>query len=228
MKYEWLLFDLDNTLLDFDRAAFTAFYETLATFDIVVQPHFYRLYKKVNAKVWYAYENKKITTEALRYKRFELFLKEINSEGQPVQMSETYLSNLVKHSILLDGARELLDDLKPNYNLGIITNGLKEVQRPRLTLTKITNYFEVIIVSDEIGMAKPQFDYFDYTFAQMNRPAKAEVLVIGDSLNSDIQGGINYGLDTCWYNPNKLQNKSSFQPIYEINQLSNLKNYLLI
>ncbi|MEM1120792.1 MAG: YjjG family noncanonical pyrimidine nucleotidase [Bacteroidota bacterium] len=223
MKYEWLLFDLDNTLLDFDQAALRAFQQTLAIFNIRSQPHYYKLYKKINNKVWRDYENKAISSVALRPKRFELFLAETAQKADPNIMSATYLKLLVKHSTLLEDAKELLDFLQPNYKMAIITNGLKEVQRPRLALTKIDHYFEAIIVSDEIGVAKPQKAYFDHTFQQIQHPDKSSVLVIGDGLNSDIKGGYNFGLDTCWLNPKGQQNTLDLQPTYEIQKLAALK-----
>lgn len=224
MRYEWLLFDLDNTLLDFDQAALAAFQQTLATFDIRSQPHYYTLYKKINNKVWRDYENKAISSLALRPKRFELFLRETSQIADPRAMSTTYLKLLVKHSTLLDDAKELLDFLQPNYKMAIITNGLKEVQRPRLALTKIDHYFAAIIVSDEIGVAKPQTAYFDYTFQQIQYPDKSKVLVIGDSLNSDIKGGHNYDLATCWLNAKGQKNTLDLQPTYEIQKLTELKS----
>lgn len=229
MKYEWLLFDLDNTLLDFDLAALHAFQHTLIAHNIPSQPHYYKLYKKINHKVWQAYENKSISSQALRPKRFELFLEAINKEGvSAATMSSTYLSLLVEHSTVLIGAKAMLDYLKPNYKLAIITNGLKEVQRPRLALTKIEHYFDAIIVSDEIGVAKPQTAYFDYVFKEIQYPSKRNVLVIGDSLTSDITGGNNYDLDTCWYNPKKLKNTLKVTPTYEIDNLEQLKTFGII
>lgn len=228
MKYDWLLFDLDNTLMDFDEASIIAFQQTLLASNIPSQPHYYKLYKKVNHKVWQSYERKEITAIELRSRRFKLFLKEIGKTGDAKQMNATYLSQIVKHSKVLEGTRELLESLVKNYNLAIITNGLKEVQRPRLALTKIDHYFDAIIVSDEIGYAKPQKEYFDYVFNEIQMPPKVKVLVIGDSLNSDITGGNNYGIDTCWYNPSKQKNTVDIQPTFEINRLSQLKSSNII
>lgn len=221
-KYDYLLFDVDNTLLDFDAAAKIAFYETLDVFKIPAHAQIYSTYKKVNHLVWTAYENKEITSTALRPKRFELFLKEINRTGEPAAMNETYLSLLVKHSSLWRGAKELLTQLQPDYKMVVITNGLKEVQRPRLALTKIDHFFEEIVVSDEIGVAKPQAAFFDYAFEKIQHPPKDKVLVIGDSLHSDMKGGANYGVDTCWFNPMGKDNLTNIEPNYEIKNLREL------
>ena len=228
MKYEWLLFDLDNTLLDFDRASIIAFQQTLLAFNLSSQPHYYKLYKKVNHKVWQAYEQKAITAIELRSKRFQLFLEAIGKTGDAAQMNATYLSMIVKYSKVLEGVPNLLYNLSQQYKMAIITNGLKEVQRPRLALTQLDHYFSEIIVSDEIGFAKPQKEYFDYVFDKIKQPQKSEVLVIGDSLNSDIQGGNNYGVDTCWYNPSKQKNFTGPQPTYEVEKLSSLKSFNIV
>lgn len=225
-KYNWLLFDVDNTLLDFDSAAKIAFHKTLEIFKIPARPQIYSIYKKVNHLVWTAYENKEISSEALRPKRFELFLKEINLPGQPAEMNETYLSLLIESSTLWRGAKDVLNQLSSQYQMAVITNGLKEVQRPRLALTQIDHFFQTIIVSDEIGVAKPQAGFFDYAFQQIKSSSKNKVLVIGDSLNSDIKGGINYGLDTCWFNPMGKDNTSGLQPTYEIRTLRELMEVL--
>lgn len=226
-KYDWLLFDVDNTLLDFDSTAKIAFYKTIESFKIPSRSHHYSIYKKVNHLVWTAYENKEISSEVLRPKRFELFLKELNLIGNPLEMSQTYLSFLVEHSTLWKGAKDLLNQLSPDYQMAVITNGLKEVQRPRLALTQIDHYFKTIVVSDEIGVAKPQSGFFDYTFEQIQQPPKNRVLVIGDSLNSDMKGGQNYGVDTCWFNPLGKGNLTEVVPTYEIRTLRDLVDNVL-
>ena len=221
-KYQWLLFDADNTLFDFDGAAKLAFQDTLKAFDIAYHPHYINLYQSINNIVWAAYENGQLKSKVLRTKRFEMFLKEIGKDGSADKMNVFYLNSLIINSSLIKGARNLLNKLYQNYKLVLITNGLKEVQRPRLAQTGLTKYFEAIIVSDEIGVGKPQKGFFDYTFEQIKHPPKERVLVIGDNIHSDIKGGIDYGLDTCWYNPFGRQNESSLLPTFEIKKLDEI------
>jgi HAD superfamily hydrolase (TIGR01509 family) len=102
---------------------------------------------------------------------------------------------------LVEGARELLDDLHGDVRLGLITNGYSEVQRPRLTHFDLSHYFEAVVVSSEIGHAKPSAAFFDHAFTALGSPDPATVLVVGDSLSSDIAGGRNAGTVTCWFNP---------------------------
>ena len=157
----------------------------------------------------------------------QLFLKELNLIGNPLEMSQTYLSFLVEHSTLWKGAKDLLKQLSPDDQMAGSTNGVKEVQRPRLALTQIDHYFKTIVVSDEIGVAKPQSGFFDYTFEQIQQPPKNRVLVIGDSLNSDMKGGQNYGVDTCWFNPLGKGNLTEVVPTYESRTLRDLVDNVL-
>jgi putative hydrolase of the HAD superfamily len=221
-KYEWLLFDADNTLFDFDNASINAFHQTLLDYDIELGENSYLVYKEINLKVWEELEMGLIDQVELRRKRFSLFLDHFNLDKDPVKMNKDYLHNLVLKSELIHDSIRTLNYLKPLFKLGIITNGLKEVQRPRIKKVEIEEYFEVIIVSDEIGHAKPRKEFFDHTFMEIGHPSKEKVMVIGDSLKSDIKGGLDYGLDTCWYNPNLKKNNHSWQPTFTIRKLSSL------
>ncbi len=214
MPYNWILFDADNTLLDFTSASKKAFAEAIRQLGIPSRPNLFDRYKKANHIVWTEFENGLIDAITLRKKRFELFLKDIQIERDPALFNQKYLDNLVEHSEMLTGARQLLDHLHGKTKLGLITNGLKEVQRPRLAHTQIDHYFDVIVVSDEIGVSKPDNAYFDYVFKEMGHPPKKNVLIVGDNLNSDIKGGVDYDVDTCWFNPEKLPNESGIIPTH--------------
>lgn len=221
-KYNWLLFDADNTLFDFDGASKNAFYKTLEDYKIEIATDPYPVYKKINLNVWAELEQGLIDQVELRKKRFSLFLNHFNIDFDPVQMNSDYLDNLVEKSELIHDCILTLDRLKSEFKLVIITNGLKEVQRPRIKKVGIEHYFEEIIVSDEIGYAKPQKEFFDHTFEKIGNPEKSAVLVIGDSLKSDIQGGNSYGVDTCWYNPNVKINEPNSQATFTIKSLKAL------
>lgn len=222
MPYEWILFDADNTLFDFDQSAKHSLEKTIRDFGIDYVSEHQTIYEKINKACWKQFEDGLIPQSQLRNMRFELFLKEIDEQADIPSISTYYLKCLSETDFMLDGARALLDRLHGKIKMVIVTNGLKEVQRPRITKAKLTHYFETIVVSDEIGVAKPYSAFYDYTFQQISHPNKKSVLKIGDSLNSDIQGGLNYGLDTCWYNPKQATNNSSFQPTYEISTLDEI------
>ncbi len=225
MNYDWILFDADNTLFDFDGASKQAFSEVVKYFNLTGQ-NLYSRYSHFNHLCWTALENGQMTQVELRPKRFELFFEDINYYGDGALANRLYLENLVLKSQLYPESRGLIQELKKrSYKLGIITNGLKEVQRPRLKHTGIYDEFDVIVVSDEIGYSKPDSRFFDYAFANMDVEDKSRVLVVGDSLNSDIKGGNNYGLDTVWYNPNHknpLLDVRANHEIYKLSQLMDL------
>lgn len=226
-NYEWLLFDVDNTLLDFSRAAELAFFATLADFNLPVKGDAYAVYKKGNKVVWTELEEGKITQDELKRKRFRLYLDAQGQEADPTAMNTSFLDNLVDHSVLIDGCIDLLESLKAHYRMSIVTNGLKAVQRPRLLKTKVEHYFDTIVVSEEIGFAKPQAEFFDIAFREMGYPDRAQTIVIGDSLQSDIRGGFEYGIDTCWYNPTNVDNPTNYQPTMQVASLAELKERFL-
>ncbi len=226
-KYDWILFDADNTLFDFDTSSKVAFYQAMDHHQLAYPNDIYSEYKKINAGVWKELEEGKITQEELRSRRFKLFFDQFGIELAPRPFNQLYLDKLIENAMLLEQTLSLLNLFKDKVKNVIITNGLKEVQRPRIQKVNIEHYFETIIVSDEIGVAKPDRAFFDYTFQKINYPPKEKVLVVGDSLNSDIKGGNNYGVNTCWYNPKKLNNLTSNQPTYEITELKALQEIIL-
>ena len=223
MKYTHLLFDADNTLFDFDGSSVKAFAKFIDYLQLDTGIDYYSIYQIGNHQVWKEFEAGTMDAITLRWKRFELFYNAIGFEGDPSEANRLYLDFLVEFASLIPGAKELLAELSSKgYRLVIITNGLKEVQKPRIEKIKLTHFFDSIIVSDEIGIAKPNPAFFKIAADSINHPAKEKVLVIGDSLSSDIKGGNNYGYDTCWYNPKGKENKTDAIPTYEISTLEDL------
>jgi len=226
-KYKWLLFDADNTFLDFATASKKSLFTTCKNYDVKCDENIYKTYKVENAKVWESFENNEITALELRSLRFAKFFSAIDVKGiDPFEFNVQFLQNLVEVSEAYDGAIHFLENLKHQYTLSVITNGLKEVQRPRINRLKMNHIFESIIVSDEIGVAKPDIKFFEHSYNTIsNPPPKSEVLVIGDNLKSDIQGGINFGVDTCWIS-HENENNSSIEPTYSVNNLLDLHKIL--
>ncbi|MDF1697294.1 MAG: pyrimidine 5'-nucleotidase [Saprospiraceae bacterium] len=227
MRYKWLLFDADNTFLDFASASKNSLFQTLDEYNLDCDEEIYKIYKTENAKVWESFENKEITALELRSLRFAKFFSAVDIGGiDPFQFNAHYLQNLVHLSEAYDGAIDLLEALMPQYTLSVITNGLKEVQRPRINKLSMNHIFESIIVSDEIGVAKPDIRFFEHSYNSItNPPPKSEVLVIGDNLKSDILGGVNFGVDTCWIS-HENENESSIQPTYTINSVLDIHSVL--
>ena len=226
MSYQWLLFDADGTLFDYDQAERNALKNTFAQLGYPFETEYLAEYRRVNHEIWLQFERGDIDQITLRTRRFELLFQAVNLQADPQAFSPTYLANLAQQTCLIDGARETVRLLGDRFELAIITNGLKEVQRPRFAKSAIHKYLTQIVISDEVGVAKPDPGIFDVAFAQMNQPAKDEVLIIGDSLTSDIRGGLNYGIDTCWFNPAGKRNYHSFVPTYEIGRLDELPGLL--
>jgi len=222
------MFDADNTLIDFTNASRLSFSQTFADYEHTATPELYATYKVINHSIWTAFERSEITAERLRVKRFEDFFAAIGfSPTSPELFSKRYLENLISKSENYDGVKEMIERFQPHYNMSIITNGLKEVQRPRLNKLGMTHYFDSIIVSDEIGFAKPDERYFEVAFNSIdNPPPRENTLVIGDNLKSDILGGIRYGLKTCWLNASGKPNDTDIQPDFEIQNILELPRLL--
>ena len=226
--FKWLLFDADNTLLEFPNTSKQAMWKTFEQYDRKCSDELYEIYQKINHQAWSDFEKKLITAEDLRSKRFRLFFNAINDEiAPPALFNQQYLEHLVKCSTAYDGVHEFLQSLKEaNYIMSIVTNGLKEVQRRRLDRLQLTHFFDSIIVSDEIGVAKPNIEYFDVVYQSIpNPPNKSETLIIGDGLKSDILGGKNFGISTCWIK-NGQTNSTDIQPDFEIEQVFELNQIL--
>lgn len=222
-RYDWLLFDADNTLFDFHRCESHALQLAMADFGFTLLPEHHELYREINLQCWRDYERKLITKEELRLKRFLMFFEAIDSPTDPALFGTGYLHHLSTAAFLLDDALEVLQRLQSRYRLALVTNGLKEVQRPRLAAGGLTAFFETIVVSDEIGYAKPHRPFFEYTLNQIGGPAKDRVLIIGDNLHADVKGGLDYGIHACWFNPQKVPPTEAVEPTFEVSTLKELE-----
>lgn len=221
-KYDWLLFDADGTLFNFERAEAKALEATFRDLNIPFEPDHALAYQEINRQVWLEFENGQISAGALRTVRFQRLFDKLQIDTDAQAFSDRYLQNLAMASDLLPGSEILIAGLRGRYHLALITNGLKDVQRPRLARSPIAHDFEAVAISEEMGVAKPDPRYFEAVFERIGSPAKSRVLVIGDSLTSDIQGGASFGLDTCWYNPKGADGSQKVKATYEIRRLEDL------
>jgi 2-haloacid dehalogenase len=222
MKYKWILFDADNTLFDYDAAELGALSSTFEALGRPLLPEHLAAYRYINHQNWQAYERGEITQAILRTRRFEQFLAALGLDEEPLPVSRQYLYHLGNRTDLIASAAEVVEALYGRVGLMILTNGLKDVQRSRLGQSEIGRYFSDIIISEEVGFAKPDGRIFDAAFEAMGRPQKTEVLIVGDSLTSDIQGGLDYGIDTCWFNPGGRPNTLGREVGFEIGRLVEL------
>lgn len=225
---KYLLFDADNTLFDFDKASEVAFAETLRAFKIPQGKDTFSVYLKINKMCWEQLERGEISPVQIKSLRFQLFLEAVNAEGNPLAINDFYLNRLGEKDYLLSGVREMLQRLKnAGYSLSIITNGLQLVQRPRIEKAGLTQMFDAITVSEEIGCAKPYPEFFADTFRQLNYPPAEETVVIGDNLLSDILGGKNIGANTIWFNPHGKDNLTEISPDYTAASITELEKIIL-
>jgi len=222
MRYDWLLFDADGTLFDYDKAETAALQQTFQALDAPYQPDYLPVYRRVNSQLWRAFERGEIAQNQLKLRRFELLAEAIDLPLDPVQFSAVYLAQLGQNAQLIDGTEAMLQTLSGEINMVLITNGLHAVQRSRFALSPLPAYFADIVISEEVGVAKPDPRIFDIVFEVMGNPTRERVLIIGDSLSSDMAGGANYGIDTCWFNPNGRERDGQAGITHEIRRLADL------
>lgn len=229
MKYKLVLFDADGTLFDFEKASEEAIKKGFEKFEIGSwNSETMTIYRKINKQIWDEFELKLISASNLKAERFRRFFIEISKENvDPKEFSDYYLLSLSQNTDLIEGAEDLVKWCSENFLIGIITNGLTSVQKPRFGNSILDKYFEHYIISEEIGFAKPHSEIFDYSLNKFDHNDKSSTIIIGDNLTSDIKGGNDYGIDTCWINQFGLIEKSII-PTYEIKDLSELKKILSV
>lgn len=225
MKYDLILFDADGTLYDFKQAELEAFNNTMLHFGIKENlENLHKLYEIENHLIWQEFEQKKISSVELRTARFTRFFIKSNLNLDPILVSPFYLDQLSKGTHLLEGAVEIIQYLHGKVPMAIATNGLADVQIPRFADSKLHGFFEHNFISDQIGHPKPEAGFFTHIFELY--PDHPKTIIIGDNLDSDIKGGNDFGIDTCWYNPKHIENKTGIIPTYEISDLSELKEII--
>ncbi len=219
-KYEWLLFDADDTLFHFD--ALRGLKTMFSSFGFEFTEDDQYKYKKINEKLWKAYQNHKITASQIKQQRFIPWSEQFNLSSE--EINSAFLVSMCEICEPLDGATNLLDHLKNNHiKLGIITNGFTEWQEMRLGRLGLTEYFEFVITSEQMGVAKPHRAIFDHALEKMSHPSRQQVLMIGDNLHSDIKGGIDSELHTCWLNPHNQPAVPEIVPTYQIAALKEIE-----
>ncbi|ARF18231.1 YjjG family noncanonical pyrimidine nucleotidase [Sporosarcina ureae] len=216
MPYDVLLFDLDDTLFDFEETEKHALGNTFNTFGLPNGLEAYRdTYRAISSVIWDDLEQGRISLEELKVERFRRLFAHHELQVNASDFGELYIENLGHESHMIEGVEEMMAKLT-DYRLAILTNGFTLAQHARIAGSPLHNTFEAIIASEETGYKKPQPEIFDYTFEKLGITDPSRVLMIGDSLTSDIQGGINAGIDTCWFNRNRRENQTGIQPTYEI------------
>ena len=199
MRYTTLLFDLDHTLIDGHASESAAFEYTLKRAGANNPADYLAPYVEINTALWAAVERGEITPNDVRSERFAQLIASSDLEADPQTMGDDFVYGMGANGSLYPGTIETLDSLNQVATLALVTNGIGEVQRARIARLDLDQYFDAIVISGEVGAAKPGSEIYDITFAELGYPDKAKTLMIGDSLSSDMAGGINYGIATCWY-----------------------------
>lgn len=222
MRYEVIFFDADNTLFDYDRAEGEALERTFLHYGIPVTPDMRALYRRINKKAWEEFEKGALTLKRLRSERFRRLFEELGLSHPPEEVSTFYLDRLSEGSHLIENALPVLQQVAAVCTCCVVTNGIAEVQRRRFAASPVLDYVKGVVISEEVGSQKPDAGIYEAAMDLCGRPPKERVLMVGDSLTSDILGGIRFGIDTCWYNPSGKTAADGIQPAMEITEITEL------
>lgn len=227
-KYELVLFDIDGTLLDFEKAERVGMKETLTKFELRSDKEIIDSYNEINICHWEKFERGELSLDDVLVKRHETLFEKYGFEQDPVKFNDYYESCLKNCGYLIEHALDILDYVKSkSCKMAIVTNGIYETQTNRLAISSLDKYFQHIYISEKIGYSKPQKEIFEHIFKDIGGDINREnTLIVGDSLTSDIKGGNNFGIDTCWINPKKLGNNRGVNVNYEIQNLLELKEII--
>jgi len=224
--FEFLFLDLDDTILDFQKAEHIALSKTLRSFGLEPTESVLKRYNLINRAHWEALERKELTREQVLVGRFQTLFAEMGITVEPVAVARAYEDNLSVGHYFLPGAEEAVERLSRKYKLYLASNGTAKVQAGRLKSANISRFFEKIFVSQQIGANKPAPEYFERCFAMIPGFDKSKAIIVGDSLTSDILGGQNAGIATCWVNPHHKEGRADIRVDYEIEALSQLEDLL--
>ena len=225
-QYKTILLDADGTIFDFDKAETYALQNALSTHGYECTSEVLCEYKRINASLWALLEQGKTTQSQIKPRRFEMLFESLGFSEDSSGAAASFIEYLSQGAFFLDGAVDILEYLSAKYPLYLVTNGITKVQQSRYELAGLGRYFKEAFISESMGVSKPYVEYFNQVFDAIGLKDKNSAIIIGDSLTSDIRGGNNAGIDTCWYNQFGKQNDTGITPTYEISALSDLKQIL--
>ena len=227
-RYEFLLFDIDGTLLDYRSAERNTLGNTIDHFGVAFDEDYHLpLYREINNDIWHRFEQGLISGQQLRTERFQLFADRLGVKIDPNEMSRIYLGFLRQEATYISGAMDVVRKVHGKFKLALITNGLRDVQYQRIDKAGLAEFFPTVVISEEVGIAKPDPAIFGHAMEVAGHNDRHSTLIIGDSLNSDIRGGIAFGIDTCWINPSGMQNHLDQSPTYTIQGIDQLTDIVL-
>ena len=224
--FQYIFFDLDETILDFLKAEAIAISKAFRDSGLPDTPEMVTHYSTVNKRQWELLNQGKLTREQVLSSRFEILFAECGITTDVPAVLDRFQHYLAIGHYFIPGAEEILHYLAPKYDLYIASNGTAAVQDGRLQSAGILPLFRDVFISERLGANKPSKEFFDRAFARIPGFDKSKALMVGDSLTSDIQGGLNAGISTCWFNPQGLPQRADIHPDYEIRALSQLRDIL--
>ena len=222
---EFLFLDLDDTILDFQKAEHIALRASLQEVGVTPTDAVCARYRQINKEHWEALERGKMTRQQVSVGRFATLFRELAADADAQLCSKRYIENLALGNDFLPGAKEAVERLSRKYKLYIASNGTKSVQTKRLASTDLEKYFQGIFISEDLEADKPSAVFFARSFARIPGFDSQKAMIVGDSLSSDIQGGINAGIRTCWVNP-AHKASGAVTPDYEIESIVQLEALL--
>ena len=223
---KFVFLDLDDTIFDFHASEGKALSDTLRSLGVEPTGEVLALYNKINRGQWERLERGEATREEILVRRFEILFETLGMPLPAREAQKIYEHNLSLEYIYIDGAEKLLDDISGKYKLYLASNGTAKVQDSRIARSGIAKYFDGIFISQRVGYDKPSREFFERCFAEIEGFSKDEAIIVGDSLSSDILGGINAGIRTCRFNPKGMPENPEITPDYEIKNLSELPSLL--
>ncbi len=228
--YKYLLWDIDGTVLDFLASEAYAIRALFKKYNIgECSDDMLNMYSSINVKYWQMLERNELTKSEILVGRFHEFFEKIGVDVSVAEsFNDDYQSTLGDYAVFVDKAKETLLSQKGKYTLVAVTNGTKVAQEKKLKLMGLDKVFDAIFISENVGAEKPNKEYFDHVFTSLGITCKKEVLIIGDSLSSDMKGGAQAGIDTCWYNPSHKSNTLGISLTYEIDDLARLSDFVLV
>ena len=222
MKWDWIFFDADETLFTFD--SFTGLQRMFLDYSVTFTAEDFQDYQAVNKPLWVDYQNGAITSLQLHRQRFVGWGEQLNVP--PEELNDAFMNAMAEICAPLPGAVSLVNALHGKVKMGIITNGFTSLQQIRLERTGLRDRFDLLVISEEVGVAKPDPRIFDYALEQAGSPDRSRVLMVGDTAESDILGGINAGLSTCWLNAHHREQPAGIEPTWTVASLSELEQLL--
>lgn len=228
--YKYLLWDIDGTVLDFLASEAYAIRKLFIKYNIgECSDDMLEMYSEINKKYWQMLERNELTKSEILVGRFREFFKLIGADTTISEdFNKDYQITLGDYAVFVDNAKEILLSQKGKYTLVAVTNGTKVAQERKLRLSGLDKIFDAIFISENVGFEKPNRKYFDFVFQKLGITDRKEAIIIGDSLTSDMKGGYDAGIDTCWFNPLHQTNALGIPVTYEIDNLSKIKDIICV